>query len=126
VKQQATDHRDTLEFLQRRERIRQEALDRRFRKAWRDFDRIVSYIISQHRPKRVWQWGSLLDRKRFSEISDLDIAIEGLDSASEFFEIVGQAEQISDIPVDIVELEKVAPEYRELIKRKGRLVYGSP
>jgi len=41
------------------------------------------------------------------------------------FEIVARAEEISDFPVDIIELEKVAPEYRELIKQKGKLVYGS-
>lgn len=119
------DHSKTLDFLSRRERVRQERLDARFRAAWRDFDRIVSYIVAEHRPKGIWQWGSLLDRRKFSDISDLDIAIEGLGSASELFQIVARAEELTDFPLDIVELEKIAPEFRELIKRKGRLVYGS-
>ena len=119
------DHSKTLDFLSRRERVRQERLDARFRAAWRDFDRIVSYIAAEHRPKGIWQWGSLLDRRKFSDISDLDIAIEGLGSASELFQIVARAEELTDFPLDIVELEKIAPEFRELVKRKGRLVYGS-
>jgi len=119
------DHSKTLDFLSRRERVRQERLDARFRAAWSDFDRIVSYIVAEHRPKGIWQWGSLLDRRKFSDISDLDIAIEGLGSASELFQIVARAEELTDFPLDIVELEKIAPEFRELIKRKGRLVYGS-
>ena len=119
------DHSKTLDFLSRRERVRQERLDARFRAAWSDFDRIVSYIVAEHRPKGIWQWGSLLDRRKFSDISDLDIAIEGLGSASELFQIVARAEELTDFPLDIVELEKIAPEFRELVKRKGRLVYGS-
>ena len=100
-------------------------MDDRFRQAWREFDEIVSYIVSKHRPQRIWQWGSLLDRKRFSEVSDLDIAIEGLSSASQLFEILAYAEKVTDLPLDIIEMEKTAPEYRELIKRKGRLVHGT-
>jgi len=119
------DHSKTLDFLSRRERVRQERLDARFRAAWKDFDRIVSYIVAEHHPKGIWQWGSLLDRRKFSDISDLDIAIEGLGSASELFQIVARAEELTDFPLDIVELEKIAPEFRELVKRKGRLVYGS-
>lgn len=116
------DHSKTLDFLRRRERVRQERLDARFRDASRDFDRIVSYIVAKHRPKRIWQWGSLLERRKFSDVSDLDIAIEGLGSAAELFEIVARAEELTDFPLDIVEMEKIAPEFRDLIKRKGRLV----
>jgi hypothetical protein len=37
-------------------------------------------MIARNHPRvRVWQWGSLLDRSRFSEISDIDIAIEGFE-----------------------------------------------
>ncbi len=119
-----TDHRETLDFLKQREQARQDTLDLRFREAWRDFERIVKYIISEHRPKRIWQWGSLLDRRKFTEISDLDIAVEGLESAQEVFEIAARAEDLTDLPLDIIEMEKIAPEYRQLIEKKGRLVYG--
>ena len=39
----------------------------------------MARIVERFAPSRVWQWGSLLDRYSFSEISDIDIAIEGLD-----------------------------------------------
>ena len=120
-----TNHSEILSFLRRHERARQDKLDVRFCKARRDFERIVQFIISDHQPKRIWQWGSLLDRRKFTEISDLDIAIEGLASAQEIFEITAQAEEMTALPLDIVEMEKIAPEYRALIQRKGRLVHGS-
>jgi predicted nucleotidyltransferase len=119
------DHSRTIDYLKKREQEKQGALDELFRKAWRDFEKIVEYIIAEHKPLRIWQWGSLLERKYFSENSDLDIAVEGLKSAKEIFQILAWAEDITEFTVDVVELEKVEPEYRDLIKRKGKLIYGS-
>ena len=66
-------------------------VDERFERATRDARAIVSEIVVQVNPRRIYQWGSLLDRKRFSEISDLDIAVEGLNGPAEFFQVLGIA-----------------------------------
>lgn len=47
-----------------------------FKKAWEDFDKIVDMLINEYNPKRIYQWGSLLEEKHFSKISDIDIAEE--------------------------------------------------
>ncbi len=110
-------------FLRRKEEKRQALLDQRFREAWRDFDAIVEYLIARHAPKRIWQWGSLLDRKFFSEISDIDIAIEGLTGPQEFFAVRGKAQEMSAFPLDILEMESVGETNAEHIRENGRLVY---
>ena len=51
-----------------------------------------------YRPLRVYQWGSLLHPEHFSEISDIDIALEGLSSPEEYFAILGDVMNMSSFP----------------------------
>jgi predicted nucleotidyltransferase len=111
------------EFIASREERRQRAIRRRFERATGDFDRIVSHIIRKYRPTRLYQWGSLLHPERFSEISDIDIAVEGLTSPESYFSLLGEADEMTDLPVDIVELEKIHPLHAQSIREKGRLVH---
>jgi predicted nucleotidyltransferase len=61
-----------------------------------------------------------LDRNLFSEFSDIDIAIEGIISADIMFQINGDILKLSVFSVDIVQLEKIAPEFADIIKEKGK------
>ena len=115
----------TVAFLRRREADRQRELDERFRTAWEEFHRIVEMIAAEFAPRRIWQWGSLLHRDRFCERSDIDIALEGLGAAERLFRVYARAEEMSTFPLDIVELERIEPEYAHLIRTKGRLVHGA-
>jgi len=110
-------------FLIEKEKKRQIKLDKRFKQAWHDFDAIVNDIINKYNPKRIIQWGSLLNRKLFTEFSDIDIAIEGILSAEIMFKIYGDILNLSDFQVDIVQIEKIEPEFADIIKGKGRTVY---
>ena len=118
------DPAQTIAFLRRRQADRQRKLDERFETAWGEFDRIVEMIVGEFAPRRIWQWGSLLHRSRFSERSDIDIALEGLGSAERLFQVHARAEELSTFPLDIVELERIEPEYAHLIRTWGRLVHG--
>ena len=115
---------DTVAFLQRREASRQRELDARFDAAWSEFDSIVEMIVREFAPRRVWQWGSLLDRRRFSTRSDIDIAVEGLGHAERLFELYARAEALTVFPLHVVELERIETEYARLIRDTGRLVHG--
>ncbi len=118
------DPADTIAFLRRREAARQRELDARFRTAWADFDRIVAMIAGEFAPRRIWQWGSLLRRRHFSKRSDLDIAVEGLGPPERLFRLHARAEELTRLPLHIVELERIRPEYAHLIRTAGRLVHG--
>jgi predicted nucleotidyltransferase len=102
---------------------RSRSLERRLAEARRDFARIVRHIAARFRPQRIYQWGSLVDGRHFTERSDIDIALEGITEAAVFFAILAQAERLTRFPVDIVQLEKIHPEYAELIRSRGRVVY---
>lgn len=109
--------------LARRVRSAEEEKHKRFVRAWEDFEAIVDMLIKKYNPKRIYQWGSLLNERFFSNISDIDIALEGVDSAEQFFQIYGDAMEMTNFPLDIVEIEKIDSIYADGIREKGRLIY---
>ncbi len=110
-------------FVRQKELERKEKLKKKLNQAKADFKKITCMIIDKYNPAKVYQWGSLLNEAHFSEISDIDIALEGLKSAEEFFQIYGEAMRMTDFSLDIVEVDKIEPEFRENIISGGRLIY---
>ncbi len=108
---------------ERAQRIKQER-ERLLAKARTDFDAIIKMIIERYRPTAIYQWGSLIDGKHFTERSDIDIAVTGIESAETFFALAGEAMHMTEFPLDILQLEKIAPEFRQQILTTGRKVYG--
>lgn len=119
----AVDPGDTRRFFERKAHVRARSLDDRFAAAWEDARRILLMIERDYRPLRIWQWGSLLHRGRFSEISDIDIAVEGLGKTEVFFELYGKAMEMTAFPLDLIELERIDPVHAASIRQGGRLVY---
>lgn len=117
------DIQQAREFLRRKEARRQARLEARFKQAWADFRAIVDLAVRAYRPARLYQWGSLLERGHFCEWSDLDLAVEGLGSAERFFAFCREAERLTRLPLDVVELERIEPEFAEIIRLKGVVVY---
>jgi len=111
------------EFLKRKSGKRRLLLDEQYERACRDFEKIVARVINELNPLRIYQWGSLLDRIRIREISDIDIAVEGLNGPEEFFKTVGIAMDMTSFPVDVVEMEKIPADVAERIRKTGRVVY---
>lgn len=110
-------------FLEQKKQRRRERLQELFLSASGDFNKIVEMIIHKYRPAKIYQWGSLLNERLFSEHSDIDIALEGLDSVEDYFALLGDAGEMTSFPLDIVLLEKIHPLHAESIKKKGRLIY---
>ena len=76
---------------------------------------IIERIAQAHNPQRIYQRGSLVETGHFTELSDIDIALEGLRSAEEYFVILGEVMGMTAFPLDIIELERVDTETAELI-----------
>ncbi len=81
-------------------------------------------IRRKYKQRAIYQWGSVLDRRQFSEISDIDIAIEGSLSAESFFSLFGEADAMTGFALDIVELDKIHPACARGIRARGQRVYG--
>jgi len=111
--------------LHKREEIKRQARLKRFDAATSDFSTIVQMIINRYSPEKIVQWGSLLVSEQFDENSDIDIAIEGIPDAIRYFALLGDAMELTRFPLDIVQLEKIEPEFAELILSKGKIIYES-
>jgi len=110
-------------FIRTQVREDRKRLNRRLQEARADFSRIVELIKDKYRPERIYQWGSLLDGDTFRDISDIDIAVEGIRDPEVFFRLLAECERLSSFPLHIIQIEHVHPVYREEILRKGVLVY---
>ena len=110
-------------FLKAKEERRQARIDALFERATREAAAIVAQIARELKPRRIYQWGSLLDRARFTEISDIDIAVEGLRGPEEFFHAVGIALDGATVHADVVEMEKLPADVADYIRRRGRVVH---
>ena len=111
------------ENLQKQNILKEKELDLRFNYAWKSFRKIVTLIIKKYHPKRIYQWGSLLKREHFSFISDIDIAVEGITCADTFFKMYGEAESLTTLPLDFIQIEKIDILHAKTIKENGRVVY---
>ena len=110
-------------FLEKKEHEKRTVLDALYQRACRDFNAIKEMIIERYQPRRIYQWGSLLDRSRFREYSDIDIAVEGVDDAEHFFKMYGDAERLTDFPLDLLDLNRIEPEFAAGIRQRGVRVY---
>ena len=110
-------------FVERKVAVTSARNKARWQQAVADAEAIITMIQTDYQPAAIYQWGSVLDCEQFTGISDIDIAIEGLESAEQFFELIGKAEKMTRLPLDIVEMEHIEPEYANLIKAHGRCVW---
>jgi predicted nucleotidyltransferase len=119
------DYQKAREFQEQKERTRRKQIERRLATAMSDADAIVKTIVRKYHPTRIYQWGSLVDTDLFAEYSDIDIAVEGIADAEEYFRLLGDVWKMTDLPLDIVQLEKIEPEFRQQIVQYGKLVYAA-
>lgn len=94
-------------FIRRKRRERSEKLSKNLAQARADFAAIVEMIITDYKPERVYQWGSPVDGKAFQEISDIDIAVAGIEDPKMFLRLYEKAKARTAesvlIPVQILE-----------------------
>jgi len=102
---------------------RRKQVTERYNCASADCRAIVDMIVKRYHPTRIIQWGSLLSPGQFKEYSDIDLAVEGITEAEIFFKLLGDAMQLTRFPLDIVQMEKIEPEFAESIMQKGKVVY---
>ncbi len=98
-------------------------LQKRLSEARDDFHAIVSRLVETYPVERIYQWGSLVDGHHFSEISDIDIAVEGTISAETYAAMLGDAIRLTKFPVDLLDLRRLSHEQAMSIRERGEVVY---
>lgn len=109
--------------LETKARQREERLEELRGQALEEAQAIVAMIAHEYHADRIYQWGSALRPGGFKEYSDVDIAVEGVVDARAFFAMLAGAEKMTSFPLDLVQIEKIEPEYAEEIRQYGQVVY---
>ena len=125
----ATDHGIDLERAAARilaedaehERLRAE----RYEQAQRELERALDVIHGFPEVRRVRVWGSLLRPDRFTELSDIDICIEGVSSPEVWSRLERALLHAVTLPLDLVRWETLMEPHRESITARGKVVYES-
>ena len=109
--------------LQARQEARRQSRLQLWQKAHADAARLIAHVAQCYQPQRIIQWGSVLNPDRFGPRSDIDIAVDGDFDAETWFRLLGELWDLTSFPVDLVDLRRVEPEFADIIRMKGRVVY---
>jgi predicted nucleotidyltransferase len=93
-----------------------------WQQAKQDSLNIIEMIIQKYHPQYIIQWGSILEPKHFSEVSDIDLAIAGIDSIV-FMNLLAEAENLTTFSLDLVRWEELHPSFQNIIAMKGKVIY---
>lgn len=108
-----------------RKRISEKAERRRelWLKAKVEAEQAVQLLIDRYKPSRIIQWGSVLKPEYFTEASDIDIAVEGIDDVEVWSDIERDLISITSFPLDLVRFDRLHPEHQSQILASGKVVY---
>lgn len=113
------------EHQRRLEREDQARRDDRYRRAKTELDAALAHIRVHFTPRRIIVWGSILAPERFTELSDLDICVEGIDDWAEWSRLERDLLEITTLPLDLVKWESLQPIHQRRILERGEVVYES-
>lgn len=91
--------------------------------AWVDVEKATRLLKSQYGATKVIVFGSLV-RDRFGEDSDIDLAVEGLES-KDFFEALTAVNEIGERWIDLKPMESLEPRFKSRVLDTGRVVDAS-
>ena len=86
---------------------------------------LVRYVTNEVRPRQVILFGSRA-RGDHRQNSDFDIAVKGPIDPKKWTELIVELEEknLSLYPVDVVQFEGLADDYKKNISVDGKLLYG--
>ncbi len=94
----------------------------RHKRAWRIARQASMVLRKQYGADKVMAFGSLVHDDWFSETSDVDLAVWGLQS-EDYFVAVAKLQDLSpEFQIDLVAVEHCKPELRTVIMNEGELL----
>jgi uncharacterized protein len=95
-----------------------DGLESRFRKSWDVAFEVARMLREKYHAEDVRVIGSLLNRERFHEESDIDIAVTNF-SMPQAFDIEPEFQKYFPLRIDLIPLESVYPEKRAYILERS-------
>ncbi|NKQ35974.1 MAG: nucleotidyltransferase domain-containing protein [Chloroflexi bacterium] len=106
----------------RRAAARQAKLDERFYLAWEIARQGAEILRTRFHAEKVIVFGSLLDRSRFHERSDIDLAAWGI-AEKDYLRALGSLLDLTtEFSVDLVRVEEAREHLRKEIETQGMLL----
>jgi predicted nucleotidyltransferase len=83
-------------------------------------------IVRQFDVEKVVIFGSITNKERFSQRSDIDIGLIGV-KKEDFFKLYSRLSDRIDWPIDLIDLDD-DPKFKAMVLEKGEIVYdrGNP
>ena len=85
---------------------------------WQVARQATQVLKQEFGASQVKLFGSMLDVRRIHANSDVDLAVEGL-ADDRYLEAVSRLLDLSDLSVDLVQMEHAAPKIQEAIYQQG-------
>lgn len=82
---------------------------------------IADLLVEQFNATQVVLFGSLV-RQRFTEVSDIDLAVAGIEPGR-FFEALAAVNQVTNRWVDLKPLEDLEPHFYQRVMATGEVMY---
>ncbi|MFW6301592.1 MAG: nucleotidyltransferase family protein [Bacillota bacterium] len=97
----------------------------RHKKAREAAERAAKILKDQFQADKVWIFGSLTQKERFHERSDIDLAASGI-PPEKFYKAFGTiTRELKDFQIDLVDIDDCKGYLKEAIKREGELIANS-
>jgi predicted nucleotidyltransferase len=109
----------------REEKLIREQRHARYLKARSEFEAAVEAAKAFPTVQRIITWGSILRPERFTERSDIDICVQGIDDPREWSRLERALLDLVTLPLDLVRWEELMEPHRESILARGEVVYES-
>ncbi|MEK6714151.1 MAG: nucleotidyltransferase domain-containing protein [Nitrospirota bacterium] len=90
-----------------------------FTRALDDASKIAGYLRDKHGCGEIYLIGSILDKERFSEKSDIDFVVKGLPK-ERYFYILAEIRDITGFAVDIIPYEDANELIRNTVEKEGK------
>lgn len=106
--------RKSMEIKENRQRL----LEIRYVNAWEIARKAACILKDEYSANEVILFGSLLHKQFFSLTSDIDVAVSGI-SYDKFFDALYRVGFLSDIEIEMVDIEECRDYIKEIIKKEG-------
>ncbi len=118
-RQKLTRYRTT---LQQRQTTEKSILARRFQQGWEVAKQAATLLKEQFGAERVMVFGSLVHQCWYSNTSDLDLAVWGLDNLTYLNAVAKLQDLSSEFKIDLVRMESCKPTLEESILKEGQFL----
>lgn len=99
-----------------------ENLDVRYHRAWQKARIAADILKKEYGAEKVWVFGSLIQKDRFNQKSDIDLAEVGIPDDKFYSAIAAITRVVRDFEIDLVDMKSCRDALKKAIEEEGILI----